>query len=92
MSFQESFSLVVDYLSESNLFIFVCIWIAYQLFKSAYNLFFHPLRYIPGPKLAAATYFPEFYYDVVKFGRYTSRIKEMHMKYGMMFFVVSSNI
>ena len=78
----------MDYLPKSYLFIVACIWIAYQILTLTYNLFFHPLRHIPGPKLAAATYFLEFYYDVVKFGRYTNRIKEMHEQYGTMPFAV----
>lgn len=59
------------------------IWLAYQLVKALYNASpFHPLSHIPGPKLAAATYLPEFYYDVIKFGRYTREIRELHEKYG----------
>ncbi|KAL4909127.1 hypothetical protein BDW74DRAFT_165739 [Aspergillus multicolor] len=50
--------------------------------KCIYNLFFHPLRHIPGPWLAAATYIPEFYYDIVLGGRYTRQIQQMHKKYG----------
>lgn len=58
-------------------------WLAYRILKALYNVSpFHPLSHIPGPKLAAATYLPEFYYDVIKFGRYTREIKEMHKKYG----------
>ncbi|KAK5124234.1 hypothetical protein LTR85_001937 [Meristemomyces frigidus] len=41
-----------------------------------------PLSKFPGPKLAALTLWYEFYYDVVKRGRYTWRIGEMHEKYG----------
>ena len=82
----------MDYPPKAYLLISACIWIAYQLFKSTYNLFIHPLRHIPGPKLAAATYLPEFYYDVVKFGRYTNRIKEMHEQYGTMPFANLPNL
>lgn len=82
----------MDYPLKLYLFGFTCIWVVYQLFKSIYNFFFHPLRHIPGPKLAAATYFPEFYYDVVKFGRYTNRIKEMHEQYGTKPFAILSNL
>ncbi|OKP10347.1 Trichodiene oxygenase [Penicillium subrubescens] len=57
-------------------------WIVCQWTKIVYNLFFHPLRHIPGPRLAAATYLPEFYYDVIKSGRYTRRIQQMHQQYG----------
>lgn len=47
-----------------------------------YNLYLHPLRKIPGPKLAAMTSWPDFYYDVVKDGSYVFQIREMHEKYG----------
>ncbi|KAL3429166.1 cytochrome P450 [Aspergillus tetrazonus] len=57
-------------------------WIFFHLAKCIYNLFFHPLSHIPGPWLAAATYLPEFYHDVVRGGRYTTQIQQMHEKYG----------
>ncbi|KAI2615591.1 benzoate 4-monooxygenase cytochrome p450 [Hypoxylon sp. NC1633] len=57
-------------------------WIIYHLSKIIYNVYFHPLHHIPGPWLSAGTYIPEFYYDVVKSGRYTRQINEMHQKYG----------
>ncbi|KAI0839698.1 putative cytochrome P450 [Hypoxylon sp. FL0890] len=48
----------------------------------AYRLLFHPLSAFPGPKLAAATVWYEFYYDGIKGGQYTFKIQEMHEKYG----------
>lgn len=89
MSLQESISHLRDYQPKSYLFILACIWIAYPFFKSTYNLFFHPLI---GLKLAAATYFLDFYYDVVQFGRYTNRIKEMHERYDTMPFAISPHL
>ncbi|KAG7006351.1 hypothetical protein G7Y79_00015g039410 [Physcia stellaris] len=41
-----------------------------------------PLSKFPGPKLAAATYLYEGYYDVVKRGKYTFKIRDLHAKYG----------
>lgn len=59
-------------------------WFAYRLLRIAWNLSpFHPLSRIPGPRLAAATYLPEFYHDAIRFGRYTQEIQKMHQKYGM---------
>lgn len=66
-----------------NLLGLAVLWIVYQVLKALYNVSpFHPLAHIPGPKLAAATYLPEFYHDVVLFGRYTHEIRDMHRKYG----------
>ncbi|KAI1380485.1 cytochrome P450 [Hypoxylon crocopeplum] len=58
-------------------------WVLYQFLTALYNISsFHPLSHIPGPKLARATYLLEFYYDLIKYGRYTKRIKRMHDEYG----------
>ncbi|KAF4452141.1 cytochrome P450 oxidoreductase [Fusarium austroafricanum] len=58
-------------------------WFAFKLLQALYNISpLHPLHKVPGPKLAAATYIPEFYHDVILFGRYTHAIKKMHEKYG----------
>jgi hypothetical protein len=82
MSQQDHTARVTWSLSDSYPLALVGICVVYQITQWIYNLLFHPLRHIPGPRLAAATYFLEFYYDVVLFGRYTNRIKEMHDKYG----------
>lgn len=58
------------------------VWLAYQVLKMLYNIFLHPLKSIPGPRLAAATYLPEFYHDVLCVGRYTGEIRKMHEIYG----------
>ncbi|KAL8832932.1 MAG: hypothetical protein Q9170_004660, partial [Blastenia crenularia] len=47
-----------------------------------YRLYFHPLAKFPGPRLAAATYLYEGYYDVVKRGKYTFKIRDLHAEYG----------
>ena len=46
------------------------------------RLYFSPISHIPGPKLAAATWWYEFYYDIVLGGQYTFKILELHKKYG----------
>lgn len=48
----------------------------------AYRMFLHPLASFPGPKLAIATYWYEWYYDLVLGGQYTFKLKELHEKYG----------
>lgn len=50
-----------------------------------HRLFLHPLSRYPGPKLAAITRWYEGYYDVIKNGQYTFKIKEIHQKYGETF-------
>jgi hypothetical protein len=50
--------------------------------KWIYNLYFHPLAHIPGPKLAAATYLYQTYYSLVGGSHYYIIIKQLHEKYG----------
>ncbi|KAH8424175.1 putative cytochrome P450 oxygenase [Aspergillus melleus] len=54
----------------------------FLIFQSIYRLFFHPLRHIPGPKLAALSYFYEFYYNCVRGGKFLFEIERMHQIYG----------
>ncbi|TDZ41567.1 Cyrochrome P450 monooxygenase [Colletotrichum trifolii] len=87
MSTFESTSSPLDvsasYLSARNVLGLIGLWLMYQVFKAIYNISpLHPLSHIPGPKLSAATYMPEFYYDVILFGRYTREIRRMHEQYG----------
>jgi hypothetical protein len=61
----------------------VALWVAYQLLKVVYNISpFHPLYRFPGPKIAAATYLYEAYYDCWRLGLYGPKIARMHTKYG----------
>ncbi|KAG4435065.1 hypothetical protein IFR05_009455 [Cadophora sp. M221] len=46
------------------------------------RLFLSPLVAFPGPKLAALTNWYEFYYDVILQGKFTSKIQQLHKKYG----------
>ncbi|KAL6231639.1 hypothetical protein BDW75DRAFT_247784 [Aspergillus navahoensis] len=57
---------------------------AYITYLLIYRLYFHPLRHFPGPKLAAATYWYEVYYDWFK-GPYPGsswNVDKLHRKYG----------
>lgn len=57
-------------------------FVSYCLSLLVYRMYLSPLAKFPGPKLAGATLWYEFYYDVVQRGRYTWKIGEMHEKYG----------
>ncbi|KAI1773034.1 cytochrome P450 [Hypoxylon cercidicola] len=47
-----------------------------------WRCFLSPLARIPGPKLAALTYWYECYFDVVQPAQYAFKIKALHQKYG----------
>ena len=47
-----------------------------------YRLYFSPLAKFPGPKLAALTFWVEFYHDILRRGQYEFEIVKMHEKYG----------
>ncbi|KAL5118194.1 hypothetical protein ACEQ8H_003866 [Pleosporales sp. CAS-2024a] len=63
--------------------VLLVVWVVYKVLQALYNVSpLHPLHGIPGPKWAAATYAPEFWHDVVRFGCYSKEIRKMHQKYG----------
>ncbi|KFY39939.1 hypothetical protein V494_03739 [Pseudogymnoascus sp. VKM F-4513 (FW-928)] len=57
-------------------------WLVYVITQAAYRLYFSPIAKFPGPKLAAVSFWYEFYYDVVLGGQYTFEIGRMHEEYG----------
>jgi hypothetical protein len=59
--------------------VFAVVYLAYGI---TWRLLWSPLAKFPGPKLAAVTLWYEFYYDVIKNGRYMWEIEKMHTKYG----------
>lgn len=59
-----------------------CLFLIYVPTVIIYRLYFSPLTKFPGPRIAAATLWYEYYYDVVKRGRYTWKIIELHKQYG----------
>lgn len=47
-----------------------------------YRIYFSPIAAFPGPFLAKATHWYEFYHNFVRTGMYYQEIRKMHEKYG----------
>ena len=56
--------------------------IVYVAYGVVYRLYLSPIASFPGPKLAGLTLWYEFYYDVIKRGKYLFKIRELHQQYG----------
>lgn len=59
--------------------------LGYGMYLVVYRLFLHPLRKFPGPRLAAATYWYEVYYEWFKGpyrGMHEWQIQKLHDQYG----------
>ena len=54
----------------------------YYISLGIWRLYFSPIAKFPGPKLAALTYWYEFYYDIILGGQYTFQVRRLHEKYG----------
>ncbi|KAI1767418.1 cytochrome P450 family protein [Hypoxylon sp. FL1150] len=55
---------------------------SYVLSVAFYRLFWSPLARIPGPRLAALTYWYECYFDIFRPAQYVFKIRELHQIYG----------
>lgn len=60
------------------------VLVGWKFLVLIYRLLCSPIAGFPGPKLAAATWLYEFYYDVIKDGGglYICQIEELHKQYG----------
>lgn len=54
----------------------------YNAGLAIYRLYLHPLAKFPGPKVAAASYWYQFYHDVVCHRRLIWSIQDLHAQYG----------
>ncbi|KAI1861411.1 uncharacterized protein JN550_010791 [Neoarthrinium moseri] len=74
---------LIAILTIKNLLRLLGLWVVYRLALALYNISpFHPLYRFPGPRLAAASFIYEFWFDFVLLGRYSHEIKRMHDFYG----------
>jgi len=55
---------------------------AYAVVIVVYRLYFSPLARFPGPRIAAATSWYEFYHGYFREGQYVKIIKGLHDTYG----------
>ncbi|KAF2217551.1 hypothetical protein CERZMDRAFT_108251 [Cercospora zeae-maydis SCOH1-5] len=70
---------------DSNILIVgACTFVAYRIWIVVYNLYLSPLAQFPGPKFAAVSYLPEFYYNLIagEGGQFPFIVREWHDKYG----------
>ncbi|KAK7931818.1 Cyrochrome P450 monooxygenase [Apiospora marii] len=80
-----SFASLDVFLKHITLVRLASCWGLFWLLRALYNVSpLHPLSHIPGPKLAAATFLYEAWFDLVRGGRYTHEIRRLHAVYGMM--------
>ncbi|KAK0656434.1 cytochrome P450 CYP542B3 [Cercophora newfieldiana] len=54
----------------------------YTIYGAIWRLYFSPIAHIPGPRLAALTWWYEFYYDIILGGQYVYKMKDLHKEYG----------
>ncbi|RYP30764.1 hypothetical protein DL766_004712 [Monosporascus sp. MC13-8B] len=57
------------------------VFLCYRLFRIAYNLYFHPLANVPGPKLYAISWIPRLWRQQIR-GTHWKDLVAMHDKYG----------
>lgn len=73
---------LMDTAHSSAVWLAFMVIVIYILSRGIYNLYFHPLCKIPGPRVAAVSSLYDFWYDVVKGGTYLWEIRKMHEVYG----------
>lgn len=57
-------------------------WCGWVLYVICSRLIFHPLAHIPGPKLAAVTFFYQTYFSFVDGSHFYIQIAKLHEIYG----------
>ncbi|RAK94263.1 cytochrome P450 [Aspergillus costaricaensis CBS 115574] len=76
-------NLLVEQVLPANISLILLIGISiYACSVFTIRLYFHPLSKFPGPRIAAATSWYEFYKDVILSGQYSKSFPSLHAKYG----------
>lgn len=75
----------------SNITIFIWISAFVTLFRVIYGviyrLYLSPIAKFPGRKMAALSFWNEYYYDVIKRGVYVWEIQKLHEEFGTYLFL-----
>ena len=79
----------VSFLPSSYVTLLLTLAILYVETLLIYRLYYAPVAKFPGPRLAAITFFYEFYYDVWLEGQYTWKIQDLHKQYGMYLLILA---
>lgn len=58
------------------------VLLLYGTILMVYRLYLSPLASFPGPRLAAATEWYEFYYQLVRDGQWGDQVRRLHERYG----------
>ncbi|OQO13720.1 hypothetical protein B0A48_01950 [Cryoendolithus antarcticus] len=67
----------------SILLIFLSLFLTFYTYILLSRLYLSPISHIPGPRLAVATFWYEFYYDIwPNSHQYIWKIRDLHTKYG----------
>lgn len=85
MYVEDAYSFVYSSLPSSSTSLILLVAALSAFYASAlvvWRLYFHPLKHIPGPRLAAATFWYEYYHDVYLDGRYIKEYPRLHAEYG----------
>lgn len=88
MSLAKAFALVaaLSIPSWDRLLMFLsATFLAYTVSLLIHRIYLSPLAAFPGPFLAKATHWYEFYHNFVRTGKYYEEIKKMHDVYGTLF-------
>jgi len=74
-----------EHLTRTVLFRLATFYLLWKAVAVTYSVFFGPLSKFPGPKMAAATQWYRTYIELVKKVSMSTKLKELHEKYGRSF-------